>query len=386
MGFGLAIVRRAARCWARIKPAEGPGDVRAMVVQAREHEALRPPIAELIRKASRRPLLQTEFLRLMQLMTAQRMICNGMAQVNFATEWPRCATASPSSATLESLFAPKLSALRGLIEQVVVDQRRKAVVFSQWRNMLRLAEWSVRDILEGAQMRAVFFTGAESQKVREQALVDFHDEPNVGVMFLSDACGVGLNLQRAATCCINLELPWNPAVLEQRIGRIYRIGQTQPIDVYNLVTENGIEARIAELLSHKKAVFSSLFDGTTDEVRFDRSASFLENAKKLVEEVPVLVASDRERDGESDAVLGADLDAPLGAVTTTEGTTRAADNTIAPSLGGAALSVVHLPDGTLRIEAPRELAAPLASLLESLAQSLRASAKTPEISHENTAN
>ena len=62
--------------------------------------------------------------------------------------------------------------------------------------------------------------------------------PGGRVLFASDAGGVGLNLQHAANCVINLELPWNPAVLEQRIGRIYRLGQKQPIDVYNLVSES----------------------------------------------------------------------------------------------------------------------------------------------------
>lgn len=58
-------------------------------------------------------------------------------------------------------------------------------------------------------------------------------------------------------------------MLEQRVGRIYRLGQTLPIDVFNLISEEGIEANIAKLLSKKSAVFSSLFDGTTDEVLFD---------------------------------------------------------------------------------------------------------------------
>lgn len=101
--------------------------------------------------------------------------------------------------------------------------------------------------------------------------------------FLSDAGGVGLNLQRAASCCINLELPWNPAVLEQRIGRIYRLGQKLPIDVYNLVSEDGIESRIAKLLAQKRALFTSLFDGTSDEVVFDEKASFMDGVKRLVE-------------------------------------------------------------------------------------------------------
>jgi hypothetical protein len=95
------------------------------------------------------------------------------------------------------------------------------------------------------------------------------------VLFATDAGGVGLNLQRAASACINIELPWNPAVLEQRIGRIYRLGQHRPIDVYNLVSEPGIESRIADLVGSKRALFSGLFDGTTDEVVFERAGTFL---------------------------------------------------------------------------------------------------------------
>jgi hypothetical protein len=69
-------------------------------------------------------------------------------------------------------------------------------------------------------------TAATVDDVALEPIVDFHDDPALTMLFLSDAGGVGLNLQRAASCCINLELPWNPAVIEQRIGRIYRLGQT----------------------------------------------------------------------------------------------------------------------------------------------------------------
>src|SRR5690606_17066709 len=78
-------------------------------------------------------------------------------------------------------------------------------------------------------------------------------------------------------------MPWNPAVLEQRIGRIYRLGQTQPIDVFNLVSEGSIEARIAGLVRTKQALFAGLFDGTSDELRFDAAASFLTSVERIVE-------------------------------------------------------------------------------------------------------
>ena len=90
-----------------------------------------------------------------------------------------------------------------------------------------------------------------------------------------------MNLQRAANCVINIELPWNPAVLEQRIGRIYRLGQKLPIDVYNLVCEQGIESRIAAIVGSKQAFFKGLFDGESDSVQFEQSASFLAKVQKL---------------------------------------------------------------------------------------------------------
>ena len=70
-------------------------------------------------------------------------------------------------------------------------------------------------------------------------------------------------------------------MLEQRIGRIYRLGQKLPIDVYNLVSEHGIESRIAALVGSKQAFFKGLFDGESDSVQFDQSASFLAKVQKL---------------------------------------------------------------------------------------------------------
>ena len=373
-----AMLRRVRKDVLRQLPSRTDTRVPVEMTPAQQdaHDDLRRPIAGLVSIAARRPLTHGEFLRLMQLLTSQRILCNGVAQASFDVEWPRCVGAArPTPALLDSLCAPKLSVLRGLCEQVVLGQSRKTVVFSQWRNMLRLAEWSVRDLLAGAGQRAAFFTGAESNKLRERAIVDFHDDPALTMLFLSDAGGVGLNLQRAASCCINLELPWNPAVLEQRIGRIYRLGQTQPIDVYNLVTEAGIEGRIAQLIADKKAVFSSLFDGTTDEVRFDGQHSFLEGVKKLVDapELP-----DGAEDDALDQVEGPAAEETSDPVT--EPVSPVMQLAQPPALLSvlSRLSLAPLPDGGLRIDAPPEIAVPLADLLENLARSLRASAAPPD--------
>jgi len=166
-------------------------------------------------------------------------------------------------------------------------------------------------------------------------------------------------------------------VLEQRIGRIYRLGQSKPIDVYNLVSEEGIEARIATLVAQKKAVFSSLFDGTTDEVRFEGSASFLESVRKIVEPIDVPVGdAETEPEGTAAEVAAEAAETPTAAPAPAPATEVPAE----PTEGSPPLTaprVTRQPDGSLRIDVPPALAGPLAAMLEALAASLRGSAEPP---------
>jgi superfamily II DNA/RNA helicase len=254
--------------------------------------------------------------------------------------------------------------------------------------MLRLSHWAVRDILAENGLRAVFFTGEEGQKRRTQNIVDFHDDPEARVLFASDAGGVGLNLQRAANCCINLELPWNPAVLEQRIGRIYRIGQKHPIDVYNLVCSEGIEARIFALVGSKKALFTGLFDGTSNEITFERSGSFLSRLEKIVDPVKVPdLKDDGAEDGSEEEMekLLAQADEASDA--------RAAEAPEVKAIAAPAAGPAGLPSptevrklfsrlqvrptegGGISIEAPPDAASSLAALFEGMARLLQGTAK-----------
>jgi len=350
--------------------------------QAEEHAALRGPIAALMKMARRRPLTQAQFLRLMQLLTTQRIICNGLAQLRFQEVWPELEAHSGRREELRrSLDSPKLDELREIVEQVAIGQGRRIVVFSQWRRMLRLAHWAVEDLLEGHGLRAAFFTGKESQRRRTRNVVDFHDDPATRLLFASDAGGVGLNLQRAATCCINLELPWNPAVLEQRIGRIYRIGQTQPVDVYNLVAEEGIEARIATLVSDKRAFFEGLFDGASDEVRFEGCGTFLDRLEKIVEPpvVPELQVEEAEGEEGEEGGDGAVEALLLAADESRDREVEPAARPAASDLGGMlrSLRVERTKSGGLSIEAPPESAAALAQVFEVFASLLRTAADDP---------
>lgn len=269
-----------------------------------------------------------------------------------------------------------------MIEQVVVEQGRKVVVFSQWRRMLTLAHWAVSGLLEKHGLRGVFFTGRETPRRRTQNIVDFHDDQGTRVLFATDAGGVGLNLQRPATCCVNIELPWNPAVLEQRIARIHRLGQTHPIDVYTLLSLGSIEERIASLVGDKRALFTGLFDGTTDEVSFDRAGSFLTRLGRLVDpDAPAQTgldadagpdAADREVDELVEQASEADDETRAPATTTSRG--RGAPALPTPEALGALLSTIRVAPGeggALRLEAPPEAARTLATVLEGFAALLR---------------
>jgi superfamily II DNA/RNA helicase len=378
------------------------------------HDDLNQPIAQLVQRSLKRPLTQAEFLKLMSLLTTQRIISNGMAQLQYESLWPTIQARRPEEGLLQGLSAPKLIELRQLVRQIVLEQGRRIVVFSQWRRMLSLAHWAVGDLLGDNGLHAGFFTGGEGQRRRTQNIVEFHDDPDFRVLFTSDAGGVGLNLQKAANCVINIELPWNPAVLEQRIGRIYRLGQKLPIDVYNLVCEQGIESRIAAIVGSKQAFFKGLFDGESDSVQFEESASFLAKVQKLYEPAALeAVAStglvaDHEPDTSDDGIddetadpLDELLDAadesqdhatptngdlaatapnvpigPAAAQSSVHEGTRASAVAALPAAGEvreffSQLQVRRAPSGNIVIEAPPEAASTLGALFEGMAALLQ---------------
>src|SRR5439155_2985721 len=178
------------------------------------------------------------------------------------------------------------------------------------------------------------------------------------------------------------ELPWNPAVLEQRIGRIHRHGQRRPIDVYNLVSEPGIESRIADLVGSKKAFFTGLFDGTTDEVALERSGRFLSRIERIVAPAisPAPVRSDEVSVSDDDAAER-EIEAIVAAADESSDVAGAAAPQV-EALPPAAeiqrlvsrLTVHRTASGGLIIEAPPETASTLAALFSGMAQLLQAAA------------
>ena len=137
----------------------------------------------------------------------------------------------------------------------------KVVIFSQWERMTRL----VAQELERSGVEYTYLHGSIPAAERQQRVETFQTDPSVRVFLSTDAGATGLNLQ-AANVIINLDLPWNPAVLEQRIGRIHRMGQQQGVEVINLIAAGTIEEDMLSKLRFKTSLFEGVLDGGEDAV------------------------------------------------------------------------------------------------------------------------
>jgi superfamily II DNA or RNA helicase len=181
----------------------------------------------------------------------------------------------------ETNASPKLEELAERLRELLLEGPHKVVVFSQWELMLRKAA----EVVEGFQIGYTLLHGKVPSKERRALLDRFRDDPACRVFLSTDAGGTGLNLQAADTV-INLDLPWNPAVLEQRIARVHRMGQHRPVQVINLITRGTIEERVLKTLGRKRTLFDGLFEGTSDEVAFEAlgQQTFLETVRDLVSE------------------------------------------------------------------------------------------------------
>ena len=157
----------------------------------------------------------------------------------------------------ETDFGNKADELMTLLDELFEQPDAKAVIFSQWRGT---HEVLMRRLRARGWEHVLFHGGVPSAK--RGALVDrFVDDPNCRLFLSTDAGGVGLNLQHAAATVVNMDLPWNPAVLEQRIGRVHRMGQRRGVQVLNFVAQGSIEEGMLSVLAFKKSLFAGVLDG-----------------------------------------------------------------------------------------------------------------------------
>jgi len=219
-------------------------------------------MASLFHIINKKVLTPMDIKRMQKILLAMRMTCDSTYLIDKQTN-----------------ISPKLVELVSILKDLVIENRRKVVIFSEWTTMTYL----IGKVLSELGIDFVEFTGKVPAEKRHLLIEEFRNNPQCMVFLSTDAGGVGLNLQNT-DCVINFELPWNPAKLNQRIGRVHRIGQkSEAINVINLITKNSIEEKVYAGINLKQELFDSVLEGSGDEVDLSR-----ENKNRFINQIRAL--------------------------------------------------------------------------------------------------
>jgi len=220
----------------------------------------------------------------------------------------------------ETDHGQKVDELLNVLDELLEDPAAKAVVFSQWLGTHELIQRRLGTAQGQRDWGHVLFSGSVPGDKRGALVERFHTDPACRLFLSTDAGGVGLNLQHAAAVVVNMDMPWNPAVLEQRIGRVHRMGQSRGVQVVNFVGQGSIEEGILAVLAFKKSLFAGALDGGANEVFLQgtRLSKFMESVEQVAGAM-----------GEADADTAAE---PPGAARSGSSASAAVD--VAPTADG----------------------------------------------------
>jgi superfamily II DNA/RNA helicase len=246
-------------------------------------------VARLLAQTKSRSLYKEEFEKLQRWLACMRMICD-----------------TPFILDPECRISPKMLELEKILNELLEDKSAKIIIFSEWERMLQL----VREWTQKRHLNAAWHTGSVPQHKRRADINRFKQDPDCRLFLSTDSGSVGLNLQNA-NIVINLDLPWNPAKLEQRIARAWRKHQKRPVQVINLVCENSIEHRMLGLLAQKQTLAQGVLEGVGDLKNMDlpsgRSA-FIERMNNLMGSPPSASQQAQQAPTQDAGVLLANLD------------------------------------------------------------------------------
>lgn len=230
--------------------------------QQEHHDENKELVGRIVQKWRRLGFLpEADQRRLMIFLQNMRMACNSTYLLDKKTD-----------------YGVKADELMTVLEEAFEEDAVKVVIFSQWTRMHEL----VAARLKPRKWGHVLFSGDVPGPKRKDLIHRFKEDPDCRLFLSTDAGGVGLNLQHASVV-VNLDQPWNPAVLEQRVGRVHRLGQQRPVRVVHFISQGTIEEGMLALLGFKKSVFTGVLDGGPSEVFLGgtRLTRFMESVEKV---------------------------------------------------------------------------------------------------------
>lgn len=200
----------------------------------------------------------------------------------------------------------KVEEVMNILRDVFDSGDEKVVIFSQWERMTRL----IAAELDKMGVCYEYLHGGIPSVKRKDLTQNFTENPESRVFISTDAGSTGLNLQ-VASVLINIDLPWNPAILEQRIARIYRIGQQRNIQIINMVASQTIEERMLSTLNFKSSLFEGILDNGADSIfledsKLDKIMDSIKNMVEPVEENEAVATADVSTDDMEEVVESTD--------------------------------------------------------------------------------
>jgi superfamily II DNA/RNA helicase len=321
------------------------------------HEEYKQSVANLVYKWRKMHFLtEKDRQRLLQFLSMMRMVCDSTYILD---QKSRCDT--------------KIAETMSILQSVFDNGDEKVVIFSQWERMTRLIAYELDKMGVGYE----YLHGGVPSAKRRDLISNFTDDPESRVFLSTDAGSTGLNLQ-AGSIMINLDLPWNPAVLEQRIARIYRLGQERNVQVINLVARDTIEESMLGKLRFKTAMFEGVLDNGEDTIFLGNETKFttmMDTLGEVLEEEKQQPAAPGVSDTEADEQEPLKEESPKSEESTNQNTLAQQDQSEKETVfSSSSTSSAHSVP-----RQPQELVAQGISFLSGLAQTLQSPEATQQL-------
>lgn len=321
------------------------------------HEEYKEQVAKLVYKWRRTHFLsEIDRKKLLQFLSMMRMVCDSTYILD-----------------QKSRYDTKVTETMSILQSVFDNGDEKVVIFSQWERMTRLIAYELDKMGIGYE----YLHGGVPSAKRRDLIINFTDDPDSRVFLSTDAGSTGLNLQ-AGSIMINLDLPWNPAVLEQRIARIYRLGQERNVQVINLVAKDTIEEGMLGKLRFKTAMFEGVLDNGEDTIFLGNETKFtamMDTLGEVLEEEKQQPAAPEVSDTEADEPEPLKEESPKSEERTNQDIPAQQDQTEEETVSSS--SSVSSTHSTPR--QPQELVAQGISFLSGLAQTLQSPEATQQL-------
>jgi SNF2 family DNA or RNA helicase len=193
-----------------------------------------------------------------------KQFCNSPALIASAMEKEEDADQKEIE-KLRKLKSSKLEAFKEILQEVVVENLHKVLVFSQYAEMVKI----LMEVFDDMGLKYLCIWGDTDKKLRADYQKQFNEDKTIDIMVGTEAMSTGLNFT-SADYVINYDDNWTPAFMAQREDRAHRIGQKNTVTVINFICADTIEERIRDVLYQKSAISAQALGDDTDEMVLKR--------------------------------------------------------------------------------------------------------------------